>query len=175
MALEVSRRFGLAGSAILKALSTFPGVCRRMMTHGYDAQRQLLLMEDYAHHPTELDCLFQALKEQAGDRALAIIFQPHRYERIKHYHHQFSEVLSKFDRVILLSPFAAWKTDYDLADPRLLLAEMEEGQGVFWSGDFSQLPEFALQFFPSSQVVIAVVGAGDVTQVVNPLKKVLGF
>ncbi|MCK5834237.1 MAG: hypothetical protein KAG98_00715 [Lentisphaeria bacterium] len=175
MALQAALAYGLKKDDVIKALSTFPGVKRRMTKHGEDLDRQLLLLEDYAHHPTELACFYEALQEVANGRKLVIIFQPHRYERIKRYHHEFSLVLAKFDQVILLPPFAAWKADQSLADPKLLLSELVEGQGIYWQGTPDELPAYALKFFPIEQVIVSVVGAGDIAKLVEPLTQAFGL
>ena len=175
MALQAALAYGLDRKQVMTALATFPGVKRRMSTHGEDSERNILLIEDYAHHPTELECFYGALQEIANGRKLVIIFQPHRYERIKRYHQEFSKVLSKFDKVILCPPFAAWKADQSLADPKLLMRELSPDQGVYWEGNFSDLPKYVVEHCPSEEVVISVVGAGDISQLVEPLAQALGF
>ena len=175
MALEAALAYGLDKYSIIKALASFPGVKRRMTKHGEDVARQILLLEDYAHHPTELDCFYKALQEIANGRKLVIVFQPHRYERIKRYHREFSRVLAKFDQVILLPPFAAWKADQGLADPKKLLSELNPGQGIYWQDAFGELPAYALNFFPNQNVIVSIVGAGDISKLVEPLTKVYGL
>jgi len=175
MALQAALAYGFKKEEVIEALANFPGVKRRMTKHGEDVDRQLLLFEDYAHHPTELECFYEALQEIANGRKLVIIFQPHRYERIKRYHHQFAKVLAKFDQVILLPPFAAWTADQSLADPKLLLTELTEGQGIYWQGTSEELPGYAIEFFPSEQVIVSVVGAGDIAQLVGPLTQAFGL
>ena len=175
MALQVALAYGLDRSAIIEALASFPGVKRRMTQHGEDSARQILLLEDYAHHPTELDCFYDALQEIANGRSLVIVFQPHRYERIKRYHREFSTVLAKFDQVILLPPFAAWKADQGLADPRLLMSELNAGQAIYWEGELSDLPQAAVDFFPSEKVIVSIVGAGDISNIVEPVIKAFGL
>ena len=173
MAMKAALAYGLDQTQIIDALSTFPGVKRRMTTHGKDESRNLILLEDYAHHPTELDFLYHALRGVSQGKELAIIFQPHRYERVKRYHKEFSEVLAKFDKVILVPPFAAWKQDSALADPKLLLVDSDPEKVKYCEKPLTTVPQLALDFFPTTNAIIAVVGAGDVASIIPELKNKL--
>ncbi|MBT8263515.1 MAG: UDP-N-acetylmuramate--L-alanine ligase [Bacteroidia bacterium] len=98
----------LAGSpthCLPKALSNFKGVQRRF---SYLIKREdLVLIDDYAHHPTEIDALSQAVNELYPDDLKLIVFQPHLYSRTKDFIDGFAESLSNFDEVILLDIYPA--------------------------------------------------------------------
>ncbi len=88
-----------------KALRSFRGVQRRF---SYKIKRDdLVLIDDYAHHPTEIDALFQAVSELYPNDGKLIVFQPHLFSRTKDFADDFAESLSRFDEVLLLDIYAA--------------------------------------------------------------------
>jgi len=98
----------LAGALIEKlpeALSSFKGVQRRF---SYKIKtEQMVLIDDYAHHPTEIDALFQAVSEMYPNDKKVIVFQPHLYSRTKDFIEEFARSLSQFDEVLLLDIYPA--------------------------------------------------------------------
>lgn len=98
----------LAGSptdCLPKALLSFKGVQRRF---SYKIKRDdLVLIDDYAHHPTEIDALFQAVSEMYPKDEKLIVFQPHLFSRTRDFGTQFAKSLSQFDEVILLDIYPA--------------------------------------------------------------------
>lgn len=93
--------------APLKAdtLSSFPGMARRQSILYRDAG--LTVVEDYAHHPTEIDALVDCLKENEPDQRLVLVFQPHRYSRTRQFKAAFATALQAADQVFLLPVYGA--------------------------------------------------------------------
>jgi len=87
------------------SLDKFPGIARRQ-TVLFD-QADLKVVEDYAHHPTEIRALIKALRKQARGRKLQIVFQPHRYSRTREFKEGFAEALAGADACFLLPVYAA--------------------------------------------------------------------
>jgi len=87
------------------ALASFPGIARRQVTLYEDPS--LTVLEDYAHHPTEIDGLVDCLRGQAPDRRLLLVFQPHRYSRTREFKSAFARSLSAADEVFLLPVYGA--------------------------------------------------------------------
>lgn len=87
------------------SLDQFPGIARRQ-TVLLD-QADLTVVEDYAHHPTEIRALIEALRRQAPGRKLQIVFQPHRYSRTREFKAGFAEALAEADACYLLPVYAA--------------------------------------------------------------------
>src|SRR5690606_348192 len=68
---------------------------------------ELVLIDDYAHHPTEIDALFQAVDEMYPDDRKQIVFQPHLFSRTRDFAEGFAKSLSNFDEVVLLDIYPA--------------------------------------------------------------------
>ena len=73
-----------------------------------------ILIDDYAHHPTEIASLYNTLKLSYPNRKINVIFQPHTYERTIHFKRQFKKVLKVFDKVYLLDVFTSKREKYNL-------------------------------------------------------------
>jgi UDP-N-acetylenolpyruvoylglucosamine reductase len=87
------------------ALSSFPGMARRQTILHRDAS--LTIVEDYAHHPTEVEALIECLRANEPEQQLVVVFQPHRYSRTRQFKAAFAAVLQAADEVFLLPVYAA--------------------------------------------------------------------
>lgn len=96
---------GISEQAIRSALKSFKGVYRRMQKH-YD-DKELLCLDDYAHHPTAVRMNLEALKVAFPDRRLVVAFQPHRYTRLKHLLNEFAASFDAADEVLVTEVYAA--------------------------------------------------------------------
>lgn len=86
-------------------IASFPGMARRQSTLYEDAN--LTVVEDYAHHPTEIDALLECLRSNHPDHKLVAVFQPHRYSRTRQFKAEFARSLQAADAVYLLPVYAA--------------------------------------------------------------------
>ena len=125
-------------------------------------------MEDYAHHPTELRASLTAFREIFPDRRLVVLFQPHRYARLERYFTEFAEVLALADRVFVTPVFAAWTASgkYSSADLAAAIGAKADAVTGSWE-EIAQNVSGTLQ----AGDLIAVIGAGDLKDVIEPLKK----
>jgi UDP-N-acetylmuramate--alanine ligase len=96
---------GLDFATVSGALESFRGVGRRLEIKG--EADDVLVVDDYGHHPTELAVVVRALRTNFPERRLVVLFQPHRYTRTRDHHGEFAEVLSGADAVGLLPIYAA--------------------------------------------------------------------
>ncbi len=173
LALRAATRLGVPVADALAALRRFPGVARRLTERYRSPDSRLVVVEDYAHHPTELHATLQTLREQHPLQALVTVFQPHRFERIRRYAKQFGEALgSGSDRAVIVRPFGAWCDDQHLADPRDILAAVGETPAEYWQGDLTELGKTLGGELRAIErgAVAAVIGAGDVCEVIAPLR-----
>ena len=88
-----------------EVLEGFPGMARRQ--HVRHREAGLLVVEDYAHHPTELHAVLAWLRELAPENRLVAVFQPHRYSRTRQFKREFAEVLAETDALYLLPVYGA--------------------------------------------------------------------
>ncbi len=161
-------RLGYTGKQIIPVLSRFPGVDRRMTLH-YDTPA-LRIVEDYAHHPTELKASLEALRKTNPGRRLVVVFQPHRYARLERYFHEFAEELSKADMVYTVPVFAAWTASgkYDSSDLAGVLGIPAESLAGSWE-------DMAGKILTQKKDgdLLAVIGAGDIKDILPCLRRML--
>ena len=104
-AFAISSQIGIDEKELCKALSTFEGVKRRFQL--VLNSKKDIIIDDYAHHPNEINAVWSALKDLYPYDKKCVIFQPHLYSRTKDFMNEFALALSQFDRVILLPIYPA--------------------------------------------------------------------
>lgn len=105
VAFAMALESGASAEKLAKALETFKGVQRRF---SYKIKRDdFLFIDDYAHHPKEIDAVFQAISEMHPGKKTMVVFQPHLYSRTRDFADQFAESLSQFDSIVLLDIYPA--------------------------------------------------------------------
>jgi UDP-N-acetylmuramate--alanine ligase len=159
----------LAGSPIEllpQALASFKGVKRRF---SYKIKTEnLVLIDDYAHHPTEIDALYQAVEEMYPNDRKQIVFQPHLFSRTRDFSEAFAKSLSQFDEVVLLDIYPAREEPIEGITSDWLLNKINsDSKRVVFK---SALPEVLLK---SKCRIKLLVGAGDIGAEVNGLSKKL--
>ncbi|HSI70217.1 MAG TPA: UDP-N-acetylmuramate--L-alanine ligase, partial [Gillisia sp.] len=122
-ALAMALEYGAPSPDLARALFTFKGVKRRF---SYRIKtKDLILIDDYAHHPTEIAAVYQAVKEMHPRKKVLAIFQPHLFSRTKDFADDFAESLSKFDEVRLLDIYPAREKPIEGVTSEWLLDKME--------------------------------------------------
>ncbi len=96
---------GFDPDAVREALASFPGVARRLECKG--EPRGIRVIDDYAHHPTEVKATLGALRESLGERRIIAVLQPHRYSRVRDCLGLWGEATRAADRLIVTEVFAA--------------------------------------------------------------------
>jgi UDP-N-acetylmuramate--alanine ligase len=174
-AISVAVELGVPDAAVVKALAEFKGVGRRFQQHGEVALStggSYTLIEDYGHHPVELDATIAAARGAYPNRRIRVAFQPHRYSRTRDCFEDFVRVLSQADGVWLTEVYAAGEAPIVAADGRSLVRALRvEGmQDLHFSPDIQALAE---QIRSQAQAgdVIMCMGAGSIGQVPNIVKQ----
>ncbi len=121
-AITMASDEGVDDEAIKRALQKFEGVGRRFEQHGPIAidGGDVLLIDDYGHHPKEVDATIKAARQSFPDKRLVMIFQPHRYSRTRDCFDDFVEVLSSVDELLLLEVYSAGESLITGADTKSL-------------------------------------------------------
>ncbi|HQC72283.1 MAG TPA: UDP-N-acetylmuramate--L-alanine ligase [Candidatus Competibacteraceae bacterium] len=122
-ALAVARELGVAETAIRRALQNFQGIGRRFQQHGelvLPGGGRATVMDDYGHHPREIQAVLNALRGAWPQRRLVLAFQPHRFSRTRDLFDDFAQVLSEVDTLILLDVYPAGEKPIAGADGRSL-------------------------------------------------------
>ena len=107
---------------IIQALRSFQGISRRFHMRGEIIINKfnLTLIDDYAHHPTEIRSTFEAIRSGWPARRLVVIYQPHRFTRMRDLFEDFSEILSQTDRLIVFDVYPAGEEPIPGSDGRSL-------------------------------------------------------
>ena len=127
-AIAVAMDCGVSDAVIQQALSRFGGVGRRFQHLGEFAtgRGQVMLVDDYGHHPTEVLATIRAARAGWPDKRLVLVFQPHRYTRTRDLYEDFVEVLSQVDLLLLLDVYAAGEKPIAGADGRALARSIRQ-------------------------------------------------
>jgi UDP-N-acetylmuramate--alanine ligase len=106
--IVVALQEGLDIEAIKKGVLDFSGVGRRYEKHVINIDKEKkFLIDDYGHHPLEIRCNLDAIREEFQDKKILMIFQPHRYTRTAQLYDEFVDVLNRVDSLILLDIYSA--------------------------------------------------------------------
>lgn len=121
-AIAVATEEGISEEAIQRGLANFQGVGRRFQVLGefLPDNRKVMMIDDYGHHPREIQVVIEAIREGWPDRRLVMVFQPHRFTRTKALFEDFANVLSTVDALILLDVYSAGEPPIQGADSRML-------------------------------------------------------
>ncbi len=120
--IAVAHELGVSDEDIIKALSHFQGISRRCHVRG-DIKinnANVTLIDDYAHHPTEIDAIVKAIRAGWANRRLVVVYQPHRFTRLRDLFEDFSSVLSGIDCLLILDVYSAGEEPIAGADARSL-------------------------------------------------------
>lgn len=176
-AVAVATDEGIDDEAILRALERFQGTGRRFDFLGeyplelVNGQRgSAMLVDDYGHHPTEVDATIKAARAGWPDKRLVMIFQPHRYTRTRDLYDDFAHVLSQVDVLLMLDVYSAGESPIPGADSRSLCRTIR-GRGKIdpiLVTDVETLPEILSQALRDGDLIL-VQGAGNIGKVARKL------
>ncbi len=163
MALAMAKTFGTANEDIATALKSFKGIKRRFSYQIKESN--LVYIDDYAHHPTEIDAVFQAVSELYPNQKVLTVFQPHLYSRTKDFADGFAKSLSKFDEVVLLDIYPARELPIEGITSSWLLDKMTNNHKKLVSKI-----DLISEILKSEAKIIVTIGAGDIGELVPTIK-----
>ncbi len=163
-ALAMANKYGVSLQTIAKALLTFKGIQRRF---SYKINTEnLVLIDDYAHHPTEINALISSVKEMYPAKKVLGIFQPHLYTRTRDFADDFAKELSQFNELLLLDIYPARELPIKGITSSWLLNKIKIQNKKVVS------KETLLQNILKSEAqIIVMFGAGDIGNLVSEIKK----
>jgi len=168
-AIAIASELNVPDAAIIKALREFKGVGRRFERYGEVAAKSggtFTLIDDYGHHPVEMQAVIAAARGAFPNRRLVMAFQPHRYTRTRDCFEDFVKVLSGADVVMLTEVYSAGEAPIVAADTRSLIRAIRVAGKVepMFVETTDELPQAILDVAQDADVVI-VMGAGSIGQV----------
>ncbi|MCF6130970.1 UDP-N-acetylmuramate--L-alanine ligase [Flavobacterium wongokense] len=166
MALAMAKTYGTPTSAIAKALATFKGIQRRFSYQIKNENR--IYIDDYAHHPTEINAVHQAVRELYPREKVLAVFQPHLFSRTKDFADDFAKSLSQFDEIILMDIYPARELPMEGITSEWLLSKIENRHKKLVSKT-----DLIPSILESKAKIIVTIGAGDIGELVPKIKKAL--
>jgi len=155
-ALAMGLSLGAPAAEMLTGLASFHGTGRRFelkaTVHG------IRIIDDYGHHPTEVEVTLTAARRYAGEGRLIVIFQPHRYSRTKAFMSEFAKALGIADQVVLLEIYAASEKPIPGVTSETIAEKMENGHFI---PNFLEASEWVIAEAKPGDVIVTL-GAGDV-------------
>jgi len=171
-AVVIATDEGLSDQAIQEGINTFSGVGRRFeMLGNYPvAGGEVMLVDDYGHHPREVAATVAAIREGWPTRRLVMIYQPHRYSRTRDLYDDFVEVLCDIDVLLLLEVYSAGENKIAGADSKSLCSSIRMRGKVdpVFVKKHSELPELLLSLLQPGDIVVTQ-GAGNVGSLARQL------
>jgi UDP-N-acetylmuramate--alanine ligase len=184
-AIVIAHHLKIEPEKIKKAVNNFKGVTRRfeyiiapaLKNSGFDASGSLIYIDDYAHHPQELNALISGAKSLFPGKKCTIIFQPHLFSRTKDFAEQFAESLDKADEIFILpiypareSPMAGVTSELiarQMKNRRVRLVTKEDLMHIIGE-EFTHTNEKN-----NNDRLLITAGAGDIDKLVDPIKNIL--
>jgi UDP-N-acetylmuramate--alanine ligase len=168
-AIAIASELNVPDVSIIKALKEFKGVGRRFERYGeieIKGSGTFTLIDDYGHHPVEMQAVIAAARAAFPNRRLVMAFQPHRYTRTRDCFEDFVRVLSSTDAVLLTEVYSAGEAPIVAADTRSLIRSIRIAGKVepLFVETTDKLPEAILNMAQANDVVI-VMGAGSIGHV----------
>ncbi len=180
-AIAIATEEGISDTHILQALDSFAGIGRRFQILGnYGvppanqieevATREVTLVDDYGHHPTEVDMTIAAARSNWPKRRLVMVYQPHRYTRTRDLYEDFVAILSKVDVLLLLDIYSANEEAIEGVDSKALCRSIRQRGKVdpIYVRETSQVYS-VLNDIVKDQDVVFLQGAGNIGNIANEL------
>ncbi len=165
-AITVAKHLGIDDEKIKDAVADFKGVKRRF--EYIIKNKQMVMIDDYAHHPEELRALINGARELFPGKKSTIVFQPHLFSRTKDFADGFAEVLSIGDNVILLPIYPARELPLEGVTSEMIAGKMKNKNVKVLSKEV--LLDEMKKMKPE---LLIICGAGDIDTMVEPIKNIL--
>ena len=162
-AVAMADQAGIDINKSLLALESFPGVYRRMNLYRW---RDIVIIDDYAHHPSEIDSVFETIKTFYPKQKNCVVFQPHLFSRTRDFMNDFKTTLSKFDEVILMDIYPAREEPIKGVNAKILF------DGISHTNkEYIEKNQIKKILKSSNADVFALLGAGDIGEEIKKLKR----
>jgi UDP-N-acetylmuramate--alanine ligase len=163
-AIAVAFHLGIPPDSVRDGLSRFRGVGRRFTMVGDEGG--ILVVDDYGHHPTEIEATLRAARQAYPERRLVVAFQPHRYTRTRDLMPRFSQAFRNTDLLVLTDIYGAGEPPIPGVTGEALFGEIRSVQGdsVLFEPDRKSLAAFLAENLKPGDLLLTL-GAGDITHV----------
>jgi len=163
VAVAIAQSLGVSSTDIRKGLLNFKGIKRRF--EFVIRENDKVLIDDYAHHPTELNAAIDAARTLYPNKKITGVFQPHLFSRTKDFVDGFAEALSALDEIVLLDIYPARELPIENVTSQIILDKIKNSNKKIVS------KQDLLRIYPNKESeIILVLGAGDVDKLVELLR-----
>jgi UDP-N-acetylmuramate--alanine ligase len=166
IALAMAVEYGCPYRQLAEALASYKGVKRRF-TYQIKTEN-LVFIDDYAHHPEEINAVYQAVREMYPGKKILAIFQPHLFSRTRDFVDDFAKSLSQFDEIMLLDIYPARELPIEGVTSSWLLNKIQNPNKQLISK-----AEIIQKIHESEAQILLTIGAGDIGEEVKHIKKEL--
>lgn len=162
-AIGIGLELGIEFSKIKKAVESFTGVYRRIELKA--EINDVMVVDDYAHHPTEVQATLSALKSGWPQKRVVAVFQPHLYSRTRDFHDEFGKSFLNADVLVVTEIYPAREEPIQGITGELIVNDAKSfgHKEAFYVIDKKQLPEFLMKLKKSGDIVVTL-GAGDISK-----------
>jgi UDP-N-acetylmuramate--alanine ligase len=170
-AIAVAKDQNIANHAILEALQKFEGIGRRFQHYGnFENERgNVMLVDDYGHHPSEVAATIAAVREGWPEKRLVMVYQPHRFTRTRDLYEDFVKVLADVDQLLLLDVYSAGEEPIVGADSKSLCRSLRQrGKEPLHVATSAELAGVLADNLQNNDLVLTQ-GAGNIGQLVKTL------
>ena len=165
VAFMIAISLDIEPNCIIKSLKSFPGIMRRFSIELYEPK---IFIDDYAHHPNEINSVYNSLKTLYPNKKKLVIFQPHLFSRTKDFMNEFAKALEKFDKIALLDIYPAREKPIEGISSRSILDKINNTNKVLL--DKNDIRDLLSN--DDHELVISM-GAGDIGELVESIKKTI--
>lgn len=171
-AITVALEVGVEPKQIQETLNIFSGVGRRFQTLGefyldkvYDISKKITVIDDYGHHPKEIEAVIDSVRAGWSNRRLVVVYQLHRYSRTKALFNNFVKTLSKSDKLLMLDVYSAGEDKISGADTKSVCKAIENNSNVnpIHITDKSSIAYKLLDIIEPGDIIL-MQGAGDISK-----------
>ena len=163
-AMSVAYYLGATINQIIKAVSSFSGVKRRFDKYQYG---KYIYIDDYAHHPKEIEVTLKAIQKLYPNKKMSVIFQPHLYSRTLNLADDFASALSIADEIMLLDIYPAREKQIKGVNSEFLAKKIKVSQKSI------ETKKTVLNKIQNQKRdLLVTLGAGDIDELVNPIKEI---
>lgn len=165
-AIAMSLEMGVSESDIRKALQSFQGIQRRFSRFISDKK---IIIDDYAHHPTELNAIIRATKNFYPNKSILGVFQPHLFSRTRDFGEEFAQSLAELENLILIEIYPARELPIDEINSDWLADKIEKLNSK--RPEVVRLENAEIEIQKHSTDIILLMGAGNIDTLYEPLKQ----
>lgn len=176
-AVAVATNQKISNQNIIQSLKNFQGTCRRFEYLGTISiktnsilKKNIILIDDYGHHPTELSENIKTIRTSWPEKNLIMIFQPHRYTRTYNLYNDFVKILSQVDTLLILNVYSAHENIIAGADSKSLYNDIKKTQNIniVLIKNYKLILNSIVRYLNGNDIIL-IQGAGNIEKIANKI------